>query len=333
MTENLPLFKSKEENEKSPSEILLSYSRIAPEEEKEVEKEAYNKFLSKRVVTPFYYERLMYLRCKMSLKYILSRKNPYLLKAKNISSPDELVRSVVDAFMFSQEETMFGNRLEEFAIFVSEKLFDGFKSDLPSVDLEFEREKKYFIVGIKSGTNWGNSDQINRMKDNFKSARKYLLDERKITKEIVAVNGCIYGKDANPFKENGKDKEKSYFKFAGQDFWQFISGDSELYREIIKPIEEEALERDAEFKKTFDGKINNMVKEFSNIFLDAEGQIDWVKIVDYISKRGKSKIEFPVVKKTDECKEYEARKEAEKEELKAEKARKEKMKKKMKEAL
>ena len=293
----------------------------------------YYNFLAENVVNPFYYERLMYIRCRMSLKYILSRKNPYLLKAKNISSPDELVRSVVDSFMFSQEETMFGNRLEAFAIFVSEKLYGGFKSDLPSIDLEFERDGKYYIVGIKSGINWGNSDQVNRMKDNFKTARRYLTEEKNIGKPIIAVNGCIYGKDAKPFKENKTDDEKSYFKYAGQDFWEFISGDSELYREIIKPIEEKARERDAEFKETFNGKINNMVKEFSNIFLDRAGQIDWIKIVEYISKRGKSEIDFPAAKVTPECKEYEAQKKAERERAKLEKKRKEDFKKKIKKDL
>lgn len=85
--------------------------------------------------------------------------------------------------------------MEGFAIHISETLYGGFKSKLNSVDLEFEREGKYYIVGIKSGTNWGNSDQINRMKDNFKRAkiklrelrfriRRFgnLIDDRKIVK-------------------------------------------------------------------------------------------------------------------------------------------------------
>lgn len=295
----------------------------------EAERDSYNRFLSRQVVTPFYYERLMYLRCTMSLKYILSRKNPYLLKAKNISSPDELVRSVVDAFMFSQEETMFGNRLEGFAIHISDMLFGGFKSEFPSADLEFERDGVYYIVGIKSGTNWGNADQISRMKDNFKEARRYLREEAGMDKEIIAVNGCIYGKDASPFKENRTDADKSYYKLAGQDFWEFISGDAELYREIIKPIEREASARDEEFKSAFTGKVNNMVKEFSVIFLDADGQIDWLKIVEYISKRGKTDITFPRALKTDECEKYEAQKKVERQQVKEEKERKKEMKKKM----
>lgn len=287
----------------------------------------YYDFLAMNVVTPFYYERLMYLRCAMSLSDILSRKNPYLLKAKNIASPDELVRSIVDAFLSSQEETMFGNRLEAFAIHVSAKLYGGFKSELPSVDLEFARDGVYYIVGIKSGVKWGNSDQINRMKDNFKAARRFLR-ERGEEREIVAVNGCIYGKDGTPFKENA-DPEKSYYKYAGQDFWNFISGDDDMYREIIKPIDEEARTRDEEFKRTYDGKVNSMVKEFSNLFLDDEGLIDWVKLVDHVSRRGKTNVVFPKEKRTDECAEYFRRKEEEKNRLKAEKKKKDELKKQM----
>jgi site-specific DNA-methyltransferase (cytosine-N4-specific) len=183
------------------------------------------------------------------------------------------------------------------------------------------------IVGIKSGVNWANSDQINRMKDNFKAARKYVR-EREDAKEIVAVNGCIYGKDAKPFKENS-DPEKSYYKYAGQDFWNFVSGDDQLYREIIKPIDEEARMRDEDFKRTYDGKVNGMVKEFSNIFLDDEGLIDWVKLVDYVSKRGKTDLIFPKEKRTGECDEYFKRKKEEKERLRAEKDKKKELKKRM----
>jgi hypothetical protein len=289
--------------------------------------EDYYKFLAENVVTPFYYERLMYLRCVMSLRHVLGSKNPYLLKAKNITSPDELVRSIVDAFLFAQEETMFGNRLETFAIHVSSKLYGGFKSELPSVDLEFARDGVYYIVGIKSGINWGNSDQQNRMKDNFKAAREYFR-ERGETREVVAVNGCIYGKDGKPLKENA-DPDKTFYKYAGQDFWKFISDDDDMYREIIKPIDEEARARDEAYKKAYDGKVNGMVKEFGNIFLDDEGQIDWVKLVDYVSRRGKTDIAFPKEARTPECAEYFKKKDAEKKRLKEEKAKKEAMRKQM----
>jgi site-specific DNA-methyltransferase (cytosine-N4-specific) len=318
--------KSSEIQQEEYEEFFGGYSR----ETTKAESKDYEKFLSDSVITPFYHERLMYLRCNMTLEYILSRKNPYLLKAKNISSSDELVRSIVEAFLSSQEETMFGNKLESFAIYVSGKLDGGFKSDLPSIDLEFERNDNYYIVGIKSGTNWANSDQAARMKDNFKTAREYLTKIKGVKKNIVPVNGCIYGKNAKLLKAHKTDPEKSFHRVAGQDFWQFISGDAEFYKEIIKPIEEEAQERDKAFKEAYNGKINAMSAEFTSLFTfqDPErvGIIDWEKIVEYVSKRGKTDIEFPTEEQSAECAEYEALKEAAAQEEKEEKEREEEIK-------
>lgn len=70
-----------------------------------------------------------------------------------------------------------------------------------------------------------------------------------------------------------------------------------------------------------------MVKEFSNIFLDTEGLINWVKLVDYVSMRGKTDIDFPKMNKDGECGEYLKKKKEEKERLKEENREKEEFKK------
>ena len=253
----------------------------------------YYDYLAEHVIAPFYEKRLKGLK-SLRLADVLKRKNPYLFKAKNVELAQDLVKGTIDAFLSSQEEGRFGNLLEEFAIFVSNRLYGGFKSALPSLDLEFERDDKYYIVGIKSGTNWGNADQITTMKNNFKAAR-IALRMQGVTKEIVAVNGCIYGKDRNPLKNKKKLKgkgtgytdeeaDKVYYKYAGQDFWKFISDDDELYREIIKPIDEKARQKGEGFKKAYNAKVNEMTAEFIRDFT-VDGQIDWIKLVDYVSKR------------------------------------------------
>lgn len=241
----------------------------------------YYKYLSENVITPFYEIRFAKLN-SLRLKDVLKRKNPYLFKAKNIELAGDLVKGIVDAYLSSQEEGIFGNLLEGFAIFVSQNLHGGFKSELKSVDLEFERDNKYYIVGIKSGTNWANSDQITAMRNNFK-LDKAILRERGITNEIIAVNGCIYGKDSSPFKKYA-DADKEYYKYAGQDFWNFISQDDNLYREIIVPIDREAREKDDAFKKAYAAKVNEMTHDFAENFL-TDNQIDWIKLVDFVSKR------------------------------------------------
>jgi hypothetical protein len=241
----------------------------------------YYDYLAEHVIAPFYNNRLAGLQ-SLTLTSILRRKNPYLLKAKNIELAGELVKSIIDSFLSSQEETIFGNLLEGFAIYVSHTLHGGFKSELKSVDLEFKRDGTYYIVGIKSGTNWGNSDQVNRMRDNFKTARN-ILHGRGFVGEIVAVNGCIYGKDRRSLKTHD-DPEKQYYKYAGQVFWHFISGDDDLYREIIAPIDKEARRKDETFKKAYVAKINEMTQDFTANFMTPNNQIDWVKIIEFVSK-------------------------------------------------
>ncbi len=246
----------------------------------------FHRFLAQQVMEPFTQKRLSALQ-KLRLSSVLKRKNPYLFKAKNIELAGDLAKNIVDAFLSSQEETVFGNLLEGFAIHVAQTLYGGFKSQRKSLDLEFERDEKYFIVGIKSGTAWGNSDQIARMKDNFKSARQSLLAAG-VKSEIVAVNGCIYGRDNVPLKVDADD-DKNYFKYAGQEFWNFLSEDDLLYREIIVPIDEEAKAKDEIFRRLYAAKINELTLEISLNFV-RDGQIDWLALVDYVSARKASQL-------------------------------------------
>ncbi len=120
---------------------------------------------------------------------------------------------------------MFGNYLEDLAIFICGRVYRRFKSSTPGIDLEMEKEGKRYIVAIKSGPNWGNSDQIVKMKLNFTRAIRVLHQNPAIT-TVVAVNGCCYGKDSRPDKGD-------YLKLCGQAFWSLISGDEELYVKII----------------------------------------------------------------------------------------------------
>lgn len=213
---------------------------------------------------------------RLELKKILSRKNPYLFKAKDILTSQDLVKQLLDAHLSSQEETMFGEFLEGLAIFICHKVYGGSKSAAEGVDLEFTKNKVRYIVAIKSGPNWGNSSQIARMVDNFKKAKKILNTNTSRT-NIVAVNGCCYGRENTPDKGD-------YLKFCGQAFWEFISNDSELYTNIIEPLGHKAKEKNEEFYKQYAVLINKFTAEFSKEFCP-KGIIDWKKLVELNSKK------------------------------------------------
>ncbi len=70
----------------------------------------YYDYLAEHVITPFYNTRLEGMK-SLRLKDVLRQKNPYLFKAKNIELAGDLVRGIVDAFLISREETVFGNLL------------------------------------------------------------------------------------------------------------------------------------------------------------------------------------------------------------------------------
>ena len=55
---------------------------------------------------------------KLKLTQVIERKNPYLYKAKNITTAQDLVKLLLDAYLSSQEEAIFGEFLEKLAIFV-----------------------------------------------------------------------------------------------------------------------------------------------------------------------------------------------------------------------
>lgn len=217
---------------------------------------------------------------QLKLKTILRRKNPYLFKAKNILTAQELIQAIVDAYISSSEEGIFGNWLEGLAIYVNSKVYSGKKSGIPGVDLEFNKDKIRYIVSIKSGPDWGNDGQIKKMVDNFNTARKVLRTSgSKIN--IQAVNGCCYGRTTpnNNYKEKG-----DYYKFCGQVFWEFISGNKELYKDIVEPLGFLAQEKNDDYSKSYAQKINIFTKELANDFFQDNGEIDWNKLLEFNSK-------------------------------------------------
>ena len=104
----------------------------------------------------FHIKRLESL-CGLKLHRILRRKNPYLFKAKNVLTAQDIVKGLLDAHLSSQEETIFGEFLEQLAIFICRKVYGGKKSAAEGIDLEFQKNNIKYIVTIKSGPNWANS--------------------------------------------------------------------------------------------------------------------------------------------------------------------------------
>lgn len=238
----------------------------------------------------FHAKRLATVKNK-KLDDVLKRKNPYLFRAKN-QTVIQLVYGIMDAFLSSQEETLFGDFLEGLAIFVASQVFESERpttNDIRGIDLIMQRHSKRYIIEIKSGPNWGNSSQVQRMLLHFKEATN-ILRQRYQGQKIVAVNGCMYGKDRSPLKtgkikSTGKaDEIIRYWKLCGQDFWYFISDNQNLYTDIIQPLGYRSKRRNGEFLEAYDNFVNNLVYEFLSKYRNPDGSVAWEQLTRFVSQ-------------------------------------------------
>lgn len=211
---------------------------------------------------------------ELKLTKLLKAKNPYLFKAKNVMTGHDLVKTLLDAYLSSQEEALFGEFLEGLAVHVCGQVYGGKKSAAEGIDLQFEKDAVIYLVAVKSGPNWGNSGQIANMKSNFIKAKR-ILKTNNPKVNVQAVNGCCYGKDIRPDKGE-------YEKLCGQRFWSFISGNEDLYVQIIEPLGHKAKQRNDSFQKLYAQVINKFEREVLKDFIQ-DDLIDWPKLVHFNS--------------------------------------------------
>lgn len=215
----------------------------------------------------------------LKLKEILKRKNPYLFRAKNVLVASEIIQGILDAWVSSSEEGIFGDWLEGLAIFVNKKVYGGWKSGMDGIDLEFDKDGARNIVTIKSGPDWSNSSSWKKMIDNFDSARKRLKTSGGGI-NVVAVNGCCYGRSSKRYEYK---KKGDLYKYCGQSFWTYISNEENLYKDLIVPIGYKAKEKNEEFINSYSKILNKFTLEFTESFCMNDGSIDWNKLMEFNS--------------------------------------------------
>jgi hypothetical protein len=216
---------------------------------------------------------------RIKLRQVLQKKNPYLFKAKNILTAQGLIESLLQAYLSSSEEELFGSFLEDLAIYVASKTLDGKKSPGTGIDLEFTKAGVVYLVSIKSGVNWGNSSQYKALRDSFRKAVQVLKQSESI-KAVQPVLASCYGKRKT--KDNGQ-----YLRICGQEFWRFISGNDNLYTDIIEPLGHQAKQHNQRYEEELARVINKFTAEFSSEFC-RDGKIDWNGLVRFNSGNLKS---------------------------------------------
>jgi hypothetical protein len=220
-----------------------------------------------------FYKRRTDKLSKLKLKTVLKRKNPYLYRALGYGTAPEIVGEILNAFITSSDEGIFGDAFfEQVAVAVS----GGTKSLTDSVDLEIHADSGIKAFAVKSGTAVFNSQSKARQNQAFEECRRRLS---KLRTHFEAVVGYAYGS-----KNPGMTKY-TFREVAGQAFWEELTGDPEFYLKLINLMGTKPQEHRQQFDEIYNAALNRFVRDFIADFCLEDGRIDWVKLVRFNSAK------------------------------------------------
>lgn len=227
--------------------------------------------LIRKSLDEFYRRRIKKLS-ELKLKDTLRKKNPYLFRAIGLTTPIDVVEYLLQAYMSSSDEGIFGDAFfEPIALMVS----GGHVSPSPGVDVAIETDNIYKAVAVKSGPNIFNSSQSKRMDDEFKSLRSRML---KLHKQFDALLGGCYGR-----KSSDPGSNRIYRIRCGQAFWEEITGDPEFYLKLVAAMRDYPQNHRTQYEEEWKKALSRFVHEFGNEFAHADGSVDWEKLVRFNS--------------------------------------------------
>ena len=217
----------------------------------------------------------------------IKRKNPYLYRAIGVSDASEIVEEILRAHVSSSDETIFGNDFfEPLAKWAAEQFYTEAQvivSDAEGVDITISGSEFVSPIAVKSGVNVFNASSKKKQGENFATLGRRL---QKVRKHFDPVVGYCYGRKKQSSKATVNFKE-----LAGQEFWEFITGEEDFYLRIVRLMEVKPIEHRPQFQEAFDNAKNRFTLEFLSLFSDpATGAINWDKLLEFNS--GKNKFKF-----------------------------------------
>ncbi|HUV06032.1 MAG TPA: PmeII family type II restriction endonuclease [Armatimonadota bacterium] len=227
-----------------------------------------------RSLDVFYQKRLQKLS-ELKLRETLRKKNPYLLRAIGVETAQEIVERLLQAFMSSSEETIFGNAFFEPIV---KAVCSGVAAGGAGMDVVIETQDAYTIISIKSGPNWGNSSQVAKLQQDFMTANR-VFSNRTLKKQFRALLGHCYGRVCS--ERGGK---RIYSTLSGEAFWEEITGDPDFYLKLIRLMRSYPATHKEKYQAEWTTTVNRFTQEFLNSFSKG-GKIDWEKLVRFNSGR------------------------------------------------
>jgi len=228
--------------------------------------------LISKCLQDFYERRLQKVR-ELKLQAFLRRKNPYLFRALGIQKASEIVERLLTDYISASDETIFGDAFFEP---IAQIASGGKVSDAEGVDFVIESKERLTAVALKSGPNIYNASQKKRQSQEFLAIRSRLY---KLHKQFDPILGHAYGR-----LKTEPTKDHIYRDRSGQAFWTEITGDSDFYLKLARLMKDAPTKHRKEYTPEWDAAINRFTAEFIKDFCFADGNVDWEKLVWFVSE-------------------------------------------------
>ena len=209
-------------------------------------------------------------RKKINFPKLLSKVNPYSLATSCITA-DNIVDYVLLKHKQTSSETIWGNYLELIALKISTQTLNAFKSKESCTDLEWVTENKNHYRGWKSSPNWANAD----LKTTANNKERELNSRDNFGSYKVLTS---YGKTQK------RKSTKSFVQLSGQDAWDEITNDSEMYNKVIIAIDHNRDQINMFLESIYESDKEKSVQWVKTNF-EGDNKIDYTKINQYISGR------------------------------------------------
>jgi len=219
-----------------------------------------------------FYERRIAKLSSLELKKTLKRKNPFLFRAIGLLDANEVIERLLNDFMSSSDETIFGDAFFEP---LAKDLGSGNASPTEGVDIVIETETAYKAIAVKSGPSVFNAQSRRRQNQEFQALRGRMM---KLQKHFEAIVGYSYGRKYSLPNEN-----KIFTELAGQTFWAELTGESNCYLSIIEAMQDMPLRHKDRFNEEWAKAKNRFAKEFITDFCSDDGRINWNKLLEFNS--------------------------------------------------
>ena len=196
---------------------------------------------------------------------VLEVANALKLKAEGVVTGDQLVTNLMNGHFIASREGKFGHVTEYIALYVVKVLYDGHKSEIKGMDLQYLYQNILYFIQQKSSWVWGNEDQVKNFERNVSKAKALYPKAR-------FYNLCSYGRH-KPERMNG------YLKMAGKDAWGLLTGDNKFYYKLV-----DLIEVDSKYSLEYQAKYDKVAQSFLRIIkkrglLNSDGTINWYALM------------------------------------------------------